>query len=50
MSGKSITMQQVRLYMSNRKQGQTQEQASAKASVHTRLGILLPDHDHDERE
>jgi transposase InsO family protein len=38
MSGKSITMQQVRLYMSNRKQGQTQEQASAKAGVSERSG------------
>ena len=36
MSGKSITMQQVRLYMSSRKQGQTQEQASAKAGVSER--------------
>jgi hypothetical protein len=36
MSGKRITMQQVRLYMSNRKQGQTQEQASAKAGVSER--------------
>jgi transposase InsO family protein len=36
MSGKRITMQQVRLYMSNRKQGQTQEQASAKAGLSER--------------
>ena len=36
MSGKSNTMQQVRLYMSSRKQGQTQEQASAKAGVSER--------------
>jgi len=38
MSGSRITMQQVRLYMSNRKQGQTQEQASAKAGVSERSG------------
>ena len=31
-------MQQVRLYMSSRKQGQTQEQASAKAGVSERSG------------
>jgi hypothetical protein len=36
MSGSRITMQQVRLYMCNRKQGQTQEQASAKAGVSER--------------
>jgi hypothetical protein len=36
MSGIRITIQQVRLYMSNRKQGQTQEQASAKAGVSER--------------
>jgi hypothetical protein len=38
MSGKRITMQQVRLYMSNRKQGQTQKQASAKTGVSARSG------------
>lgn len=38
MSGKRITMQQVRLYMSIRKQGQSQEQASAKAGVSERTG------------
>ena len=38
MSGKRITTHQVRLYMSNRKQGQTQEQASAKAGVSARSG------------
>jgi len=36
MSGSRITMQQVRLYMSNKKQGQRQEQASAKAGVSER--------------
>jgi transposase InsO family protein len=38
MSGKRITTHQVRLYMSNRKQGQTQEQASAKAGLSGRSG------------
>jgi transposase InsO family protein len=38
MSGKRITMQQVRLYMSSRKQGQTQEQGSAKAGLSERSG------------
>jgi hypothetical protein len=38
MSGKRITMQQVRLYMSIGKQGQSQEQASAKAGVSERSG------------
>ena len=38
MSGSRITIQQVRLYMSSRKQGQTQEQASAKAGVSERGG------------
>ena len=33
MSGKPITLQQVKLYMSSRKQGGTQAQASAKAGV-----------------
>lgn len=36
MSGKRITMQQVRLYMSSRQQGLTQSQASAKASISER--------------
>jgi len=38
MSGSQITMQQVRLYMSSRKHGQTQEQASAKAGMSDRSG------------
>ena len=38
MSGKAITMQQVRLYMNSRKQGQTQEQAGAKAGIGERSG------------
>jgi transposase InsO family protein len=38
MSGKRITTQQVRLYMSDRKQGQTQSQASAKAGICERSG------------
>ena len=38
MSGKHITTQQVRLYMSSRKQRQTQEQASAKAGISERSG------------
>ena len=38
MPGKHITTQQVRLYMSSRKQGQTQEQGSAKAGVSERSG------------
>ncbi len=38
MSGKRITTQQVRLYMSSRKKGGTQAQASAKASVSERSG------------
>jgi len=38
MSGKSITIEQVRLYMSSRKQGQTQAQSSAKAGVSERSG------------
>ena len=38
MSGSRITMQQVRLYMSSRKQGQTQEQACAKVGVSERSG------------
>ncbi len=41
MSGSRITMQQVRFYMSNRKQGQTPEQASAKAGVSQRSGRLI---------
>ena len=36
MSGKRITMQQGRLYMSSRQQGLTQSQASAKASISER--------------
>lgn len=43
MSGSRITMQQVRLYMSNRKQGQTQEQASAKAGICERSGRRIED-------
>lgn len=38
MSGSRITMQQVRLYMSSRKQGQTQKQGSAKAGLSERSG------------
>ncbi len=38
MSGKRITSKQVELYMSNRKQGRTQTQSSAKASVSERSG------------
>ena len=38
MSGKRITSEQVKLYMSNRKQGRTQTQSSAKASVSERSG------------
>ena len=38
MSGKRITSEQVELYMSNRKQGRTQTQSSAKASVSERSG------------
>jgi transposase InsO family protein len=38
MSGKRITLQQVRLYMSSRRQGQTQAQASAKAGLSERSG------------
>ncbi len=38
MSGKQITQQQVRLYMTHRKQGETQAQASAKAGVSERTG------------
>jgi transposase InsO family protein len=38
MSGKRITSEQVELYMSNRKQGRTQAQSSAKASVSERSG------------
>jgi len=36
MSGKRITMQQVRLYMSSKSQGATQAQAGAKAGVSER--------------
>ena len=43
MSGSRITMQQVRLYMNSRKQGQTQEQASAKAGVSERSGRRIED-------
>ncbi len=43
MSGKRITMQQVRLYMSSRKQGHTQAQASAKAGVSERSGRRIED-------
>ena len=38
MSGKHITQPQVRLYMSGRKQGQTQTLASAKAGMSERTG------------
>lgn len=38
MSGKRIIMQQVRLYMSSRRQGLTQAQASAKAGLSERSG------------
>ena len=38
MSGKHITQQQVRLYMSHRKQGEAQASASAKAGVSERTG------------
>ncbi len=43
MSGSRITMHQVRSYMSSRKQGQTQEQASAKAGVSERSGRRIKD-------
>ena len=43
MSGSRITMQQVRLYMSSRKQGQTQEQASARAGVSERSARRIED-------
>jgi transposase InsO family protein len=43
MSGKRITMQQVRLYMSSRKQGLTQSQASAKAGVSERSARRIED-------
>ncbi len=43
MSGSRITMHQVRSYMSSRKQGQTQEQASAKAGVSERSGRRIED-------
>lgn len=43
MSGKRITMQQVRLYMSGRKQGLTQAQASAKAGISERSGRRIED-------
>lgn len=36
MSGSRITMQQARLYMSSRREGQTQSQASAKAGISER--------------
>jgi len=38
MSGKYITQQQVRLYMSHKKQGEAQASASAKAGVSERTG------------
>ncbi len=38
MSGKRITQQQVKLYMTHRKQGDTQALASAKAGVSERTG------------
>ena len=38
MSGKHITQQQVRLYMSQRKQGEAQASASAKTGVSQRTG------------
>jgi transposase InsO family protein len=38
MSGKNVNLQQVRLYMSSRKQGRTQAQASAKAGISERTG------------
>jgi len=43
MSGKRITMQQVRFYMSIRKRGQTQVQASAKAGISERSGRRIED-------
>jgi hypothetical protein len=43
MSGSRITMQQVRLYMSSRKRGQTQEQASARAGVSERSARRIED-------
>jgi hypothetical protein len=38
MPGKTITAQQVRLYMEHRKQGETQAAASAKAGLSQRTG------------
>ena len=43
MPGKRITTQQVRLYMSSRKKGQTQEQASVKAGMCERSGRRIED-------
>ena len=43
MSGSRITMQQVRLYMNSKKQGQTQEQAGAKAGVSERSARRIED-------
>jgi len=38
MSGRKITLHQVKLYMSSRKQGRTQAQASAQAGISERAG------------
>ncbi len=38
MPGKSITVQQVRLYMTHRKQGETQATAGAKGGMSERTG------------
>lgn len=38
MSGKRVNLQQVKLYMSSRNEGQTQVQASAKAGISERTG------------
>ena len=38
MSGKATTTEQVKLYMKQRNQGDTQQQASAKAGISERSG------------
>jgi transposase InsO family protein len=46
MSGKSITLQQVRLYMRHRKQGETQELAGAKAGFSERTARRIESGEH----